>query len=374
MQFGTLPDFRPIPNVYNSSHQYYFYLIGDGDPIVFRANDCCLGDNSGQFQFVLSEVIINDQCKLNYTWSNSTTGNSATLTPSNTPYIISLKKGSSICSVDTFYVTAQSSIDSQPQNQNAFISNSALFAIASSDPLATYQWQTDLGAGFQNLNSVGQYSGTNTDTLTVSNVSMSNNNQPFRCIINSGSCSDTSNVAVLTVKNNLVITTPPLNHSKCEGDTAYFTCSVTGTFDSLQWQQYSSGWSRIKGGLDTFYRIDSTAALMNGDSIRVIAYGPGGNDTSGAAVIQLRGFKPKVATNAITQPTSGQANGSVDLTISGYGSYLRYSRWTSKPGNNYPNAGDFDLSNAAEGIYYLMIVTKQGCVYYEGPFNLGPSR
>jgi hypothetical protein len=34
---------------------------------------------------------------------------------------------------------------------------------------------------------------------------MSNNNQPFRCIINSGSCSDTSNVAMLTVNNNVGI-------------------------------------------------------------------------------------------------------------------------------------------------------------------------
>ena len=34
---------------------------------------------------------------------------------------------------------------------------------------------------------------------------MTNNNQPFRCIITSGSCSDTSNVAVLTVNNNVGI-------------------------------------------------------------------------------------------------------------------------------------------------------------------------
>jgi hypothetical protein len=52
--------------------------------------------------------------------------------------------------------------------------------------------------GFQNLNSVGQYSGTSTDTLTVSNTTLSNTNQPFRCII-TGICSDTSDVAVLTV-------------------------------------------------------------------------------------------------------------------------------------------------------------------------------
>jgi hypothetical protein len=74
-----------------------------------------------------------------------------------------------------------------------------------SDPSATFQWQTDLGVGFQNLNSVVQYSGTTNDTLTVSNVTMSNNNQPFRCIVSSGSCSDTSNVAVLTVNNNVGI-------------------------------------------------------------------------------------------------------------------------------------------------------------------------
>jgi hypothetical protein len=93
----------------------------------------------------------------------------------------------------------------QPASQFVNISSGALFIVGSSDPGATYQWQTDLGVGFQNLNSVGQYSGTTNDTLTVSNVTMSNNNQPFRCIVSSGSCSDTSNVAVLTVNNNVGI-------------------------------------------------------------------------------------------------------------------------------------------------------------------------
>ena len=100
------------------------------------------------------------------------------------------------------YNGCQLSVNTQPINQSVNISNNAQFTTSSSDPLATYQWQTDLGVGFQNLNSVGLYSGTTNDTLTVSNVTLSNNNQPFRCIISSGSCSDTSNVAVLTVNNN----------------------------------------------------------------------------------------------------------------------------------------------------------------------------
>jgi hypothetical protein len=97
------------------------------------------------------------------------------------------------------------SVTTQPINQSVNISNNAQFTTASSDSLATYQWQTDLGVGYQNLNSVGQYSGTTNDTLTIANTTLSNNNQPFRCIITLGTCTDTSAVAVLTVNNNVGI-------------------------------------------------------------------------------------------------------------------------------------------------------------------------
>jgi hypothetical protein len=107
--------------------------------------------------------------------------------------------------ITDLYNGCQLSVNTQPTNQTININSNAQFVVSSSDPGATYQWQTDLGVGYQNLNSVGQYSGTTNDTLIVSNVTMSNNNQPFRCIITSGSCSDTSNVAVLTVNNNVGI-------------------------------------------------------------------------------------------------------------------------------------------------------------------------
>ena len=140
---------------------------------------------------------------------------------------LSLIFGNSICSCDYFpgklddigvwnraltqqeitdlYNGCQLSVTSQTTNQNVNINSNAQFIVASSDPLATYQWQTDLGVGFQNLNNVGQYNGTTNDTLVIANVTLSNNNQPFRCIISSGSCSDTSNIAVLTVNNNVGI-------------------------------------------------------------------------------------------------------------------------------------------------------------------------
>jgi len=107
--------------------------------------------------------------------------------------------------VSDLYNGCQLTVSVQPASQNININNNAQFIVGSSDLNATYQWQTDLGVGFQNLNSVGQYSGTANDTLTIANTTLSNNNQPFRCIISSGSCSDTSSVSVLTVNNNVGI-------------------------------------------------------------------------------------------------------------------------------------------------------------------------
>ena len=91
------------------------------------------------------------------------------------------------------------SFNSQPINQNILPGNNAQFIVSVSGNNVTYQWQTDIGLGFQNLSNAGQYSGVTNDSLTVSNISSLNSNQNFRCIISSGSCSDTSIVAVLTL-------------------------------------------------------------------------------------------------------------------------------------------------------------------------------
>jgi hypothetical protein len=101
--------------------------------------------------------------------------------------------------IKTLFQSCSISFSTQPSNQNIIPGNGAQFIVAVTDGNATYQWQTDIGLGFQNLSNAGQYNGVNNDTLTVSNVSVSNANQNFRCIISSGSCIDTSQTAVLTI-------------------------------------------------------------------------------------------------------------------------------------------------------------------------------
>ncbi len=90
-------------------------------------------------------------------------------------------------------------LSTQPQNQNKNYNDKAIFNVSTNNLSSTYQWQTDNGLGFKNLTNAGQYNGVNDDTLTVSSITMSNNNQLFRCIIDYGGCFDTSKTARLTV-------------------------------------------------------------------------------------------------------------------------------------------------------------------------------
>jgi FtsP/CotA-like multicopper oxidase with cupredoxin domain len=91
-------------------------------------------------------------------------------------------------------------LTSSPQNQTVAVGAGSTFSVGNlSVPGVTYQWQTNLGFGFQDLQDAGQYSGTQTATLTVSNVSLTNNNQSFRCVVSSPDCSQTSEAAVLSV-------------------------------------------------------------------------------------------------------------------------------------------------------------------------------
>jgi len=91
-----------------------------------------------------------------------------------------------------------------PQNNVLQIGNTATFNATTSDANPNYIWQSDLGQGFQTLNNYGNYSGVNTNTLTVANVQLSEHNQAIRAISTSGNCVDTSNVAYIQIADTCI--------------------------------------------------------------------------------------------------------------------------------------------------------------------------
>ncbi len=93
-----------------------------------------------------------------------------------------------------------------PQTNTLTTAGTAIFSATTSDSNPSYIWQSDLGQGFQTLNNYGNYSGTNTNSLSISNVQLPNHTQPIRVISTSGECIDTSNVATIYITDTCILT------------------------------------------------------------------------------------------------------------------------------------------------------------------------
>jgi hypothetical protein len=103
-------------------------------------------------------------------------------------------------------VNCANNLSISPTQNSVQRGNTATFTATTSDPNPTIIWQSDFGQGFQTLNNVGNYSGTNNATLNIANVQLSEHNQPVRAISTSGNCVDTSAVSVINVLDTCVTT------------------------------------------------------------------------------------------------------------------------------------------------------------------------
>jgi len=91
-----------------------------------------------------------------------------------------------------------------PISNSQNLGGNATFTATTSDPSATFAWQSDFGQGFQTLNNYGNYSGANSNALTISNVQLANHHQPIRAISTSGNCVDTSNIATIQIADTCI--------------------------------------------------------------------------------------------------------------------------------------------------------------------------
>ncbi|MCX6269879.1 MAG: T9SS type A sorting domain-containing protein [Bacteroidetes bacterium] len=105
--------------------------------------------------------------------------------------------------IQDLYNSCDLSVTTQPLNQTINLTDNATFNVATNYGVSTFQWQKAAGTVFQNLSNSTHYSGTNSAILHVINATFADNNSQFRCVVSSGVCLDTSDVAILTVNNNV---------------------------------------------------------------------------------------------------------------------------------------------------------------------------
>ena len=162
-------------------------------------------------------------------------------------------------------------VSTQPADVDACSGSNISFSIGASSTNVTYQWQlsTDGGVSFADI------TGATGSSLSLTNVSISMNNNRYRAIV-SNSCpsSATSTSAILTVSGNATVTAQPISTTVCEGINATFTATATGA--SYQWQVSSDGgitYSNIVGATTNTLNISGVSLSMNGNKYRLVVAG-----------------------------------------------------------------------------------------------------
>ncbi|MCX7737378.1 MAG: T9SS type A sorting domain-containing protein [Candidatus Kapabacteria bacterium] len=223
------------------------------------------------------------------------------------------------------------------------------------DPM-TYQWQrsTD-GQNFVDIEEDMDgitYSGYNTTTLTLSDVTVGMNGYQFR-LLASNSCQESvaSNVATLSVKTAPVIASHPENYDGCVNGTAIFTVQVTGSTPiDYQWMistDQGNNWSELEdnniynGTTTSTLQVSNLTIDMDGNLFKVVVSNNcEANIESNTALLNLLSA-PSVVLDPIDEILcEGQA---AEFTAEFSGDNLTY-RWTlSTDGENWSVVPDNEI-------------------------------
>ena len=121
-------------------------------------------------------------------------------------------------------------IVTQPNSQTGWLAGSATFTVIASGSGLSYQWQAGaVGSGtYTNISNGGQFSGANTASLTITNLT-ADNGLDYVVVVSSTGGSTPSTPATLTVNTGVPsITTQPAAASRFTTESVTFTVADTG--------------------------------------------------------------------------------------------------------------------------------------------------
>jgi len=278
------------------------------------------------------------------------------------------------CEVKDLYYASlgnccSAAFNTQPQSVNTTTGSNASFVAQSTSLNAIYQWQTNLGLGWQNLSNAGQYNGVTNDTLIVSNLTSINNQQLFRCVLTSGNCSDTSSQAVLNVCDGFA--TQPSSMNAVVAQNASFVISSLVNNPIYQWQSdLGLGWQNLSNAgqysgvnNDTLV-VTNLSAANNNQLFRCILMSGTCSDTSAAATLsvsQTNGLN--TLQNEIISIYPNPATNQINIVSNAAHYPLSYKVYNELGqalliGDLKTTTTSIDISSLAPGNYMLVVGTK----------------
>ncbi|MBS1744054.1 MAG: M36 family metallopeptidase [Bacteroidetes bacterium] len=224
------------------------------------------------------------------------------------------------------------SITTQPANTSVCATSNTSFSIAATGTSITYQWQvsTDGGSTYTNIN------GETNSTLSLNSVTVSLNNNWYRCQI-SGTCTNVtnSNGAILTV-NALPVAPGGANGNRCSQGTVNIAASA-GIGETIDWYAAASGGSALQTASPSF-----TTPVIG---TTTIYYAEARNTTTGCVSATRTAVTATINANPVTPSGTGAARcgtGAVTI-IAGAGSGETIDWYSASTGGSLLSSGSLSF-------------------------------
>ena len=261
--------------------------------------------------------------------------------------------GTATTTAATLTVNTAPTVSTNPMNQTVCDGGTATFtAAASSSPAATVQWQVSSGGPFTNI------PGATSTTLTFTATAADNGKQ-YQAVFTNTCGTATTTPATLTVNASTSATTPA-DQTVCQGATATFTTTASGTGPfTFQW---SLDGSDISGATSNSVNINTSSLTPGNHSVAVVVNGTCGTVTKTATLTVNQA--PIVTTNPVSQTV---ISGNVTFTAAASGSPAPTVQWQVSTNGGFsfsdiPGATStslmFAVNSSLDGNQYRAVFTN----------------
>jgi len=193
--------------------------------------------------------------------------------------------------------TAAPNIVTEPASQTVWLASTATFSVVAGGSGLHYQWQAGaVGSGvYTNISNGGQFSGANTNILTITNVAVANALDYVVVITNMGGSVTSAPAATLTVNSDAPYMGALSSKTVYQYDTTTLAPAWTSGVTTFQWQAGAVGsgiYTNLSNGghfsgVNTATLTITNIALENGLDYVLVASNAGGSSTNGPATLTV---------------------------------------------------------------------------------------
>jgi uncharacterized repeat protein (TIGR01451 family) len=221
-------------------------------------------------------------------------------------------------------------ITQSPQYTSQCAGDSARFTAVATGSNPQYTWQVSINGGstFNNIPN------SNANAYTIAQTQSAQNNNRYRIIVNNNCpSSDTSDIAILEIKEPVAVSQQPSDATICLGSAASFVVQATGDITSQQWELSTDGgntFTPIAGANSSSLSIPNVTLQQNGNIYRLAISGCRPNTVYSNAVT----LTVSNQTSILSQPAdaSGCVGGTITIQVSASGSNLNFQWQVSTDG------------------------------------------